>query len=82
VEVGEIQRSLNQKLGLKFLKAVDFVLRFILLIKSKNLNLKFVLSIFITNLNAKSTALKRFELQVKNKINKITIQTNGCVCDT
>jgi hypothetical protein len=33
--VGEVQSPLNQKLGLKILRAVDFALRFVLLIKSK-----------------------------------------------
>jgi hypothetical protein len=35
IEVGEVQSSLNQKLGSKLLRAVDFASRFILLIKSK-----------------------------------------------
>jgi hypothetical protein len=58
--VGEVQRPLNQKLGSKPLRAIDFVLRFVLSIKSKFK--KFILSIVITNLDVKSMALKGFEL--------------------
>jgi hypothetical protein len=48
VEVGEVQSTLNQKIGSKSSRTIDFVSRFILLI---NLSSKFVLSIIITNLD-------------------------------
>jgi hypothetical protein len=49
---------LNQKLGLKFLGAVDFASRFVIIIKVRVFNLDFIES---TNLDAKSTALKDFK---------------------
>jgi hypothetical protein len=48
MDAGEVQIPLNQKLGSKPLRAVDFTLRFIIIIES-------------TNLDAKLTALKDFE---------------------
>jgi hypothetical protein len=57
MEVGEIQRDLNQKVGSKLSGAVDFTSRFVIIIES--MNFKFIKS---TNLDAKSTAPKDFKL--------------------
>jgi hypothetical protein len=49
---------LNQKVGLKFFEAVDFELRFVIIIESMNFYLKFIKN---TNFDVKSTALKNFK---------------------
>jgi hypothetical protein len=40
MEVGEIQRSLNQKVGSKLSGAVNFASRFVMIIESINLKFK------------------------------------------
>jgi hypothetical protein len=40
MEVGEVQRSLNQKVGSKSSGTVDFTLRFVIITESTNFKLK------------------------------------------
>jgi hypothetical protein len=41
MEVGEVQSTLNQKMGLKSSRIVDFASRFVMIIESVNFKLKF-----------------------------------------
>jgi hypothetical protein len=41
VEVGEVQNTLNKKIGSKPLRTVDFASRFVMIVENMNFELKF-----------------------------------------